>query len=622
MRGGRDRAFGGGIIPSSDLSRLDALLAVVPGPGLLFGLLLLCAILGGYLAHALLVPRVIGYILAGSLVHFFLYWALGLQPHTEQAAAFEAAGAPLRPIKDLGLGLILFSIGGVFETRRFVGSGGRILRIAACDMSITFILVALGIASSLIIAGEAGETGILVAFVVLLAIAAMETAPATTLFVLREYDAKGPTSDAILTITGINNIGCVVGFHVAFSLLIFFGMIHSGQLTPAGTAWHLVFTVLGSPLLGIVLGFVFSILHAKLTPPDTVLLLIAAMIVLGSAEGWLLENQKASHNFLITAIFMGASFANMAVDPDRLGATLRLVTAPVLVGFFAIAGFKLHLSDLKELHLVGAAYILFRLAGKVLGARTGARWAKLDDVHPNVGHSLLAQATIAIGLADFAASHWTSDWARRFSTVLLGSIVVFEIIGPLLTKRVLKQAGEVKAITLLRRHTTAPGATSTLATTWGALLRAIGLESAPKQVGKGELLVRHVMRANVRTIPASADFTEVLHHVEQSRFNHFPVTDDEGRLAGVIHFADLDGVIYDPLLSKLITAVDVADQATPAVPADMPLGQLLAIFKKGDYGSLPVVDASESRKVIGIVERRDALRAFHVAQTKQVEENP
>jgi CBS-domain-containing membrane protein len=295
---------------------------------------------------------------------------------------------------------------------------------------------------------------------------------------------------------------------------------------------------------------------------------------------------------------------------------LRVVSQPVLVGFFAIAGFKLNLKDLADMQFIGGAYVVFRLLGKLLGAGLGVRWSRMNELRENLGQSMLAQATIAIGLADFVAAHWKSDSADRFGMILLGSVVIFEVIGPLLTKRVAKHAGEVKALTLLRRHAAVPGTTSTLATTWEALLRAVGIGSMPKRAGKGLLLVRHVMRANVKSIPADADFTELLHHVEESRFNHFPVVDNDGNLVGVIHFADLRGLIYDPILSKLITAVDVADQASQAAAADLPLEEVLTLFQQGDFGSLPVIESAQSRKVVGIVEQRDVLRAVHLTRSE------
>jgi len=63
-------------------------------------------------------------------------------------------------------------------------------------------------------------------------------------------------------------------------------------------------------------------------------------------------------------------------------------------------------------------------------------------------------------------------------------------------------------------------------------------------------------------------------------------------------------------LGDLVTAADLADPNTRAVPVSMPLDELLAVFQAGDLGSLPVVDNPGSRRVVGIVEQRDLLRAL------------
>jgi CBS domain-containing protein len=268
---------------------------------------------------------------------------------------------------------------------------------------------------------------------------------------------------------------------------------------------------------------------------------------------------------------------------------------------------------LVEIGLVGGAYIACRIIGKTLGAHLGLKWSKaLTDQRPVIGAALLCQAAVVIGLADFVENYWSDPWAERFVSVALGSIVVFEVCGPLLTKLVAKNAGEVKAVTLLRRTSNESlGTLSALSLSWRALLRTVGLGRRRTNTNDEPLQARHVMRTTIKSIPADADFSDVLKFIEHSRFNHFPVVDENQELVGVIHFSDIRGVIYDPLLSKLITAVDVASTDSHAVPADLPLDDLLRVFQEGDVGSVPVVESQGSRTVVGIVEQRDVLRVIH-----------
>ncbi|MCH8271311.1 MAG: cation:proton antiporter [Planctomycetes bacterium] len=595
-------------------------LAVIPGTALLFGLMLAAAILGGYLAHLVRVPRVVGYLIAGIVLKAALHGLLQTDPLEQTGVLLAEAARPLKAITDIGLGVILFSIGGVFEARHFRPIGGRLLRIALGESGLTLLLVFAGTAAVGLILADGAATGTVLAFALLLGFASIATAPAATLFVVREYDAKGPVTDAILGLTGLNNIFCVVMFYLCFALLAASGLLGGVGLS-SGTIWiDLVTMTVGSVVLGVALGFALSILHAMLRHQDTLLILVAVLIVTGAGAGWLLEHHSVSYNFLLSTLCMGATFANVAIDPGSLDTRLQDMSRPILVGFFVIAGYKLHLGDLADLQFFGIAYIVCRLAGKTIGAWLGMRWSRArDELPPLLGTALLCQAAVVIGLAEFVSASWQSEWAQRFVTVVLGSVVVFEVCGPILTKGVVKRAGEVKAVTLLRRTSVAEiGGASIVALSWHALMRTVGrgrgMDRGSASSGTPSLLARHVMRANVKCIPAGADFDEVLRFVEQSRFNHFPVVDEQTRLVGIIHFHDIQGIIYDPHLVSLMTASDIAGPPGELVHADMPLTEVLAVFQQSNLGSMPVVESAGARRVIGILERRDVLRAAHLSR--------
>jgi Kef-type K+ transport system membrane component KefB len=257
--------------------------------------------------------------------------------------------------------------------------------------------------------------------------------PAATLFVLQEYEAKGPVTDATLTLTGANNIICIVLFHALFLVLASSGAIE----TTGNLAQHLWLTLaaitLGSVALGVVAGMMISILHAKLQLSETLLIFFAVFALLGAGEQWLWLKYGVSFSFLLTTLVMGAVFANVAIDSQKLEATLRTIGKPVFVGFFVIAGFGLHIDDLAHMGWLGAAYILCIFLGKTLGCYMGVRWAGVPArAGWRLGPALLCQAAVQIGLASFVDRYWASDLAGRFVTVILCSVVVFELIGPLL----------------------------------------------------------------------------------------------------------------------------------------------------------------------------------------------
>ena len=585
---------------------------VVPDTGLLFGLLLVFAIAGGYTAHALRIPRVVGYLLAGVGLKMALPAMLGIDPHGEQGVELAAAEQPLQAIKDLALGLILFSIGRVFEAQHVRAVGRNVLRISLAGAAVTGALVFCGMMAAGWIFGAPISGGTLVAFSLLLGAAATATAPAATLFTLQEYEAKGPVTDTVLSVTGFADVLCIVGFQLCLLVLIWTGLIGTD---PGGTGnvWLGALTgTVGSVALGVALGFLIGVVHTKLQVAESLLVLVSVLIVLSAGERWLMDHTGVSYNALLTSLSLGAVFFNIAVDPGRMDSAIRMVGPPLFVGFFVLAGYQLHVEDLWSLGGIGVTYMVCRATGKLVGSWLGVRWAGAEaGVQPHIGTGLLCQAAIVIGLADLVKVYWGESWpGQSFVTTILGSAVVFEICGPVLFKWFVVRCGEVKAVTLLRRESLSEGGPSAMSLTAEALLRAIGLRRTPRQTKDEPLLVRHLMRTSVKTIPASASFDDVLHMVEQSRFVHFPVVDDEDRLVGVIHFVDLRQMIYDPIMSSLVTAADLANPVIEAVPVDMPLEEVLKIFRDSDLSSLPVIADTESRKVVGIIEQRDLLRVL------------
>ncbi len=606
---------------------LVSAVSFVPGPGLVFGLLLGLAIVAGYLARMIRVPRVVGYLLAGVSLNYVLHYALDAQPDSQGYGAMEQAARPLKAVKDLALGLILFSIGSVFETSHLRAVGRRVLRICVSECGLVFALVLAGVLAVGLGTGSRWGFAPAFCFALLLGFAAIATAPAATLFVLREFDAKGPMTDTILSLTALNNIVCIVLFHVAFQVLVSLGMIDLRHTVNEHIWLGLLLTTGGSVCLGGCIGFVISVLHAKLPLPETLLIFIATFILLGAGEQWLLERYGFSYNFLLTALCLGAVFGNVGIDSQKLYSAIETMGMPIFVGFFALAGYKMHLEDLPQLGLVGVVYVVCRTVGKAAGVWIGRRWAgDVVNLKPHLGFALLCQAAVVIGLADFVDSHWvdgstvdaatgtamTHPLATKFQVVVLGSVVLFELMGPLLVKWTVRRSGEVKAVTLLRRpKASAVEGESMVRLTFSALLRTIGFGRDPTTRTPETLQVKHIMRTNVKFIRAGARLDEVLHFVEQSRYNHFSVVDDDDELLGVIHFSDIRDMIYDPVMRDLVTAVDLADASTPAVPTDMPLTEVLKVFTEANLGSLPVIEKSGSRRAVGIVEQRDLLRTLH-----------
>lgn len=578
---------------------------------LLTALLLAAAAVGIPVARLLRIPRVVGYLLLGVALRAALRW-LGSEIAQSDSPMSHHLHLALDSVKSLALCLILFEIGAAFDRAHLRAVREQVWKLAVAELAIVVGGVFLATWAVHGVRHDYGLPAVLLPL--FLGVTALATAPAATVFVLRQYDAKGPATDHIVAMTGLNNLLSISLFYIGFRLLDEAGFVHAEHLRHGVVAGILLVTV-GSAALGIVLGLIFSFLHALLSRFETVLLFLATMLALSALA------QPLGISSLIACLFMGLMFVNFTIQPGHFRSELAPLTGPIFALFFVIAGFSLQLGTLAHVGGIGVAYILARLAGKIAAGALGVRWIGAHCRVPStIGMAMLCQAGVAIGLAKYVLDHWgtTLDNGRfephpdaiAFNTVVLASVIVFELIGPLLTRRTAVAAGEVKAISLLPPARGSVRDVNTVVARLGAIFR-------PRRARDGtdpddDLTARHVMRTNIETLRESAKMTEVLNFVQHSRLHHFFVLDSEGNLVGTIDFRVLRNVVYNPALAHFLTAYDMANTAPPVVLADRPLREVLDAFHRHDVGSLPVVESEANRRLLGVVEQRDVLRALHI----------
>ncbi len=572
-------------------------------PGLLLAVTLVAAIVGGYLAKFLHLPRVIGYILVGVGLKFLASGQFGTH------AAGEMSG-PLRLVTELTLGLILFTIGGVFEARRITSIKATLAKFSSYEILGTFLCTTLGcFAATWTIPGMTFAHALTVGL--LLGSVGIATAPAATYLVLREYEAKGPSTNHVLGMTGINNLVSIVAFGMTLMLCTWLGWIEPKHIS--GPLWlDLLFVSIGSAIIGAFLGVILSLLHSRLALPEMILVFFAAIFMLSTLDDYLKQNIGTAFNPMVTCLVMGAVFENLALDPRNFEQTLETVSLPLFAVFFVLAGYNLHIEELAHIGWLGAAYVLMRTAGKVGGVWLAAGKADSGTMVPKTaGLGLLCQAGVAIGLGEALREHWNSDLADNINTVILSSVTLYEMSGPLLLKSVAVRSGEVKVLTLLRpgQHSTQGGPTAVIL---GRIVQLL-FPSRPKESTPANvtLSAQKVMRTNVRCLAGAATLNEVLRFVEGSWLHDFPVVDPQRRYLGTIHFNSIRDLVYDPTFAYLVTAIDLADETAPVARLDTPLTELLELFSEHNQGALAIIDGPETKKFLGIVEQRDVLRALH-----------
>ena len=379
------------------------------------------ALLAGHLAQLVRVPEVTGYLIVGVLIGPA---ALDLISHDNIST--------LGFLSDVALGLILFNIGVIFEAGNFRLVGRGVVRITLWEASLAFVLVF----------GVLMLSGMTLPIALLLAVVAMETAPATTLMVLNEYDAKGPMTDRLLALVALNNLFVLAAFGVVTAGLTLFDPGNGTWLSAGYRAGHgLLWTTVGSVALGAMLGLIMDVLASRAKESgEAMILSIGVVLIAVGASRWL------GLSPLISTLALGATFANASEHGDRLLRVLGRADPPLYAAFFVLAGAELQPSSVLGLGLVGVGYTVARAVGKIAGARIGLRNQDVSPlVRQQLGFCLVSSSSLAVGLTIQIRSAFPL-YAETITGIVLAAVVIFEVVGPLLTRRALVVTGEAQTM--------------------------------------------------------------------------------------------------------------------------------------------------------------------------------
>jgi len=365
------------------------------------------------------VPEVVGYFFVG----------LFLGPSFSNILTHDAV-ATLEVFSEIALGLILFSIGSIFEFDNLRAVGRRTLDLTGYVMAGTILLVSL----TLTLLGSDWRMALLLGTI------ATEISPIATILVLREMNSSGPLTDSVNNLLALNNVGCLVVFGVATFLvrLLSGGDPNTSFVFFLGREFFLlVWGIAGSVALGILLGYVLAAWGRRVDEHGEVLILVLGMILLAVGASHLLGLSS-----LIATMTLGATLINLARESRHLFDVLGKTDPPLYAIFFVLAGAHLDVSSLRVIGVAGIAYTIARIIGKVAGAWLGARKLGYPDVVRNyLGISLVAHAGVAIGLA-LQLKTILPELAETISAIILGSVLINEVAGPMLTKLAIGRAGE------------------------------------------------------------------------------------------------------------------------------------------------------------------------------------
>lgn len=382
---------------------------------LLLGLLVLVGFLCAKALKRLNLPSVTGYLLVGIL----------LGPSALHLVGAETLAA-LKPLTTFCLALIFFLLGEEFNLAELRRLGPRFLTMTVVQSVLTLLLVS-GLALA---AGAPAEIALLMGAI------AGTTDPAATLVVIREVKARGELVKTLLSVVALNSLVEMALFNLLLPLVEF---LHLGG---HGASWLSTFAgpareIGGSALLGFALAFALRAWSLTRYGKDNLKLPTIGLMLLGAGAC------EALHlSVLLTMLLFGATVANTV--PVRLAIfnVAKAMEGALLVMFFTLSGASLHVAELGALGWIGAAFVGGRVVGKVAGGAIGASLAGASPAcRRYLGFGLVPQASMAIGLA-FIVQEKFPDLAGPILPVTLGAVVIFEAIGPLLTRHALVASGE------------------------------------------------------------------------------------------------------------------------------------------------------------------------------------
>jgi Kef-type K+ transport system membrane component KefB len=399
---------------------------IAPRSLFLFGILLLTADTFGALAHDLKLPRLVGYLVAG----------LALGP---SVARIIPAGVleDLSMMKRLAIGLIGLLAGAELRIADLRQRHRTILLVLALQ-TVAVVTALLGTAlllrSWIPFLGEL-DSGSL--FFVALLFAALLTvnSPMVTLALLTETRAIGPLAKTTLGVVLVADLVVILLFTGAFSLA-------RASLGGASGAPEVLLQLLREVFGSIVAGaFVGAVVSLYLHFVKRELVLFAVVVVFATAAA----AQALHFELLLSLVVAGFLVENVApVRAEPLVHALHQMAVPVFVIFFAMAGAELHLQEFASVWPVVLLIALVRIAAIRGSATVAGRLAGAEPAVVRYGWTgLVSQAGVALGLATIVADRLPGV-GLAMQAVTIGVIAFNESIGPILFRRGLERAGEIR----------------------------------------------------------------------------------------------------------------------------------------------------------------------------------
>ena len=399
------------------------------------------AVIGGLLMSRLTkllkLPAVTAYLVAGLLLGPFCLGALGIG-----GVGFNSLEQVegLSVLTQTALGFIAFAIGNEFRLTQLKSMGAKAITIGigqavAATVLVDAVLIGLHFAFPQMLSIPAAIT---------LGAIASATAPAATLMVVRQYKADGPLTKLLMLVVAIDDAVGLLLFSVSFGIAT---ALENGAVSILGVVVEPILEILLSLGLGAVMGVLLDQVERFFHSRSKRMSISVAFVLLTAGLSMLefhIGPVRCGFSLLLVCMMTGTVFCNVCDTSEELMNRVEGWTVPLNILFFVISGAELDLQILANpvTLIVGAVYIAARSAGKYLGSYGSCKLTRCSPaITKHLGITLLPQAGVALGMALTATALSDGPLVRN---VVLFSVLVYELVGPALTKRSLTLAGEIR----------------------------------------------------------------------------------------------------------------------------------------------------------------------------------
>ena len=408
-------------------------------------LALVAGLLVSRLMKPLKLPAVTGYLIAGILIGPYCLGRINLPADVDLIGMLHSTAGveSLGIISQVALGFIAFAIGTEFELKSLRKIGKQAAVIGVLQAIVTAVVVDAALIGLHFILGE---ERLPLSVAIILGAIATATAPAATLMVVKQYKAKGPLTNILLPVVALDDAVGLVVFAISFGVA---KALETGDVDIISMVVNPVVEVVGSLILGGALGFLFTWVEDHFQSNSKRLCLSITFVLMAvslSMVKFEIGRVHVGFSSLLVCMMLGTIFCNICDSAEELMEKTDKWTMPIYVLFFVLSGAELELSVFASgiIVLIGIVYIVFRCIGKYVGAFSSALWTKCDsNIVKYLGITLFPQAGVALGMSIIVKEQMGAGIGGLVRNIILFSVLIYELVGPLLTKIALTKAGDI-----------------------------------------------------------------------------------------------------------------------------------------------------------------------------------